>query len=190
MTKSSGSKSPFYAEDLDGKVQKPATFYVTINNTMIRGIDLRQISKTRFFPTAPWKSWPNDPFLVEQELPPEMGPRWSYKVMTAPPEAFAPFISDLQVGDDTIIPYFPDIFPLMAFPTVSQRARDVLEELFSGGSYFLPINILSADGTPIDVTYYSWVQRHRFDFFVSMHEWDPDLPQLSWPFYWGGPATI
>jgi hypothetical protein len=41
MTKSSGSKSPFYAEDLDGKVQKPATFYVTCNNTMIRGIDLR-----------------------------------------------------------------------------------------------------------------------------------------------------
>ncbi|MBL4557169.1 MAG: hypothetical protein JKP98_08695 [Rhodobacteraceae bacterium] len=73
MTKSSGSKSPFYAEDLDGKVRKPATFYVTINNTMIRGIDLRQISKTRTFPSAPWKTWPNDPFLVEQELPPEMG---------------------------------------------------------------------------------------------------------------------
>lgn len=189
MTTSSGSKSPFYAEDLDGKVQKPATFYVTCNNTMIRGIDLRQISKTRTFPSAPWKSWPNDPFLVEQELPPEMGPRWSYKVMTAPPEAFAPFVSDLQVGDDTIIPYFPDIFPLMEFPTVSQRARDVLEELFPDGSYFLPINILSADGTPIDVTYYSWVQRHRFVFFVSMHEWNPDLPQLSWPFYWGGASN-
>lgn len=42
-------------------------------------------------------------------LPPAVGPLWFREEIQAPPQAFAPFLYDLRVDHDDLIPLIPDI---------------------------------------------------------------------------------
>lgn len=97
-------------------------------------------------------------------LPPAVGPLWFREEIQAPPQAFAPFLYDLRVDHDDLIPLIPDITSGGGLGLVSERAVQVLEGLFPGGSYFWPVTIRSKGGVAIDRPYFRWVQRHQVSF--------------------------
>jgi hypothetical protein len=116
-----------------------------------------------WLPAYPEWKYPS-PWMAEQPLPPEVALLWRYEVMTAPPQAFAPFVRDLQVTSDKVIPLIPDFCGWACLGIISERAMLLLESLFPGASYFWPARIVSKDGTPIDRPMFHWVQRHQITF--------------------------
>jgi hypothetical protein len=142
-----------------------AMFYVHCSNT-IGDNPFAYVPGRSGFPTPiDYPEWGRpSPYLAEVPLPAGVGPLWMYEVITAPPQAFAPFVFDLRVSHDRIIPLIPDIWGYAGLGIVSERAVHLLEELFPGGSYFWPARILSKGGAPIDRPFFHWVQRHNVTF--------------------------
>ena len=142
-----------------------AMFYAHCNNT-VGDNPFAYVPGRSGFPTPiDYPDWMRpSPYLAEVPLPAGIGPLWMYEVITAPPQAFAPFVFDLSVSNDRIIPLLPDICGAMGLGIVSERALHLLEELFPGGSYFWPARILSKGGTPLDRPFFHWVQRHNLTF--------------------------
>ena len=119
-----------------------------------------------FYPEFPeWKR----PSVYRRDvpLPPAVGLLWFREEILAPPQAFAPFLYDLRVDHDDLIPLIPDITSGAGLGLVSERAVQVLQGLFPGGSYFWPMTIRSQGGTPIDRPYFRWVQRQQVTFDVD-----------------------
>lgn len=142
-----------------------ASFYGHIDNHI--GINpFEYVNDVRSFgwlPSYPEWKYPS-PWMAEQPLPPEAALLWRYEVMTAPPQAFAPFVRDLRVTDDKLIPLIPDFSGWANLGIISERAMLLLESLFPGASYFWPARIVSKGGTPIDRPMFHWVQRHQIKF--------------------------
>ena len=160
------SYSPrFIEEPLELTPRHAAMFYASCFNT-VGDNPVAYLPYTSPFPT-PKKNpdWMRpSPYLAEVPLPVGVGPLWMYELLTAPPQAFAPWVADLRVSHDRIIPLIPDIWGYAGLGIVSERAMHLLEELFPGGSYFWPARILSKGGTPLDRQFFHWVQRHHVSF--------------------------
>jgi hypothetical protein len=142
-----------------------AMFYAHCNNT-VGDWPFDYVPYTSPFPTPiEYPDWMRpSPYLAEMPLPAGVGPLWMYELLTAPPQAFAPWVADIRVSHDRIIPLIPDICGHANLGIVSERALHLLEELFPGGSYFWPARILSKGGTPLDRPFFHWVQRHNVTF--------------------------
>jgi hypothetical protein len=142
-----------------------AMFYAHCNNT-VGDNPVEYVPHTWSFPMPiKYPDWMRpSPYLAEMPLPAGVGPLWDYELLTAPPQAFAPWVADIRVRHDRIIPLIPDICGYAGLGIVSERALHLLEELFPGGSYFWPARILSKGGTPLDRPFFHWVQRHNVTF--------------------------
>jgi hypothetical protein len=145
-----------------------ARFYATLDNSKgsMPFADVPSEWGFGFYPIYPeWKR--PSAYRRDIALPPEVGPLWYREEIVAPPQAFAPFVSDIRVDHDSLIPLIPDITMERGLGLVSERAMQLLEGLFPGGSYFWPVTIRSKDGTPIDRPYFRWVQRQQVTFDVD-----------------------
>jgi hypothetical protein len=145
-----------------------ARFYATLSNSKGRMpfVDVHGEWGFGFYPIYPeWKR--PSAYRRDIALPPAVGPLWYREEIVAPPQAFAPFVSDIRVEHDSLIPLIPDITMDRGLGLVSERAMQVLEGLFPGGSYFWPVTIRSQGGTPIDRPYFRWVQRQQVTFDVD-----------------------
>lgn len=142
-----------------------ARFYATLSNSkgklpFVFGPDDPLFG---FYPKFPeWKR----PSVYRRDvpLPPAVGPLWFREEILAPPQAFAPFLYDIRVDHDSLIPLIPDITSGGGVGLVSERAVQVLDGLFPGGSYFWPVTIRSKGGAAIDRPYFRWVQRQQVSF--------------------------
>ena len=144
-----------------------ASFYGHIDNHI--GINpfeyVNDIAGFGFLLSYPEWKYPS-PWMAQQPLPSEVALLWRYEVMTAPPQAFAPFVRDLRVTNDKLIPLIPDFCGWANLGIISERAMLLLESLFPGASYFWPARIVSKGGTPIDRPMFHWVQRHQITFLM------------------------
>jgi hypothetical protein len=100
-----------------------ASFYGHIDNYI--GINpfeyVNDIAGFGFLLSYPEWKYPS-PWLAEQPLPQEVALLWRYEVMTAPPQAFAPFVRDLRVTNDKLIPLIPDFCGWANLGIISERA--------------------------------------------------------------------
>ena len=183
-----------FVEEPDGTVMRDASFYALMGSP--RGGHVKFVSSTpeigiRSLDPDHNKWWPvGADYRVAQPLPANVGVRWKYDIMTAPPMAFAPYIAPMQVTDPAMLAQIPDVFTWTSIPLVSDRARAVLQAQFPDGSYFLATTITAADGTRTERDYFYWVQRHRFEFSSAKIDgemeprksdvWDFDLPSGSY----------
>ncbi|MCA3451697.1 MAG: hypothetical protein INF92_15320 [Rhodobacter sp.] len=145
-----------------------ARFYATLYNSKGRMpfADVPGEWGFGFYPKFPeWKR--PSAYRRDIALPAGVGPLWYHEEIVAPPQAFAPFVSDIRVDHDSLIPLIPDITMERGLGLVSERAMQLLEGVFPGGSYFWPVTIRSKDGTPIDRPYFRWVQRQQVTFDVD-----------------------
>jgi len=116
-----------------------ARFYATLDNSKGRMpfVDVPSEWGFGFYPIYPeWKR--PSAYRRDIALPPEVGPLWYREEIVAPPQAFAPFVSDIHVDHDSLIPLIPDITMERGLGLVSERAMQLLEGVFPGGSYFWP----------------------------------------------------
>ena len=160
--------SRFIAETPELQPRHAARFYATLSNTKGRTPFVRRDDESTFgfYPIYPeWKR--PSAYRRDIALPPAVGPLWYREEIVAPPQAFAPFVSDIRVDHDSLIPLIPDITMERGLGLVSERAMQLLERLFPGGSYFWPVTIRSKGGTPIDRPYFRWVQRQQVTFDVD-----------------------
>ena len=160
--------SRFIAETPELQPRHAARFYATLDNSKGRMpfVDVPGEWGFGFYPIYPdWKR--PSAYRRDIALPPGVGPLWYREEIVAPPQAFAPFVSDIRVDHDSLIPLIPDITMDRGLGLVSERAMQLLEGLFPGGSYFWPVTIRSQGGTPIDRPYFRWVQRQQVTFNVD-----------------------
>ena len=157
--------SRFIKETPELQPRYAARFYATLSNTKGRTPFVRRDDESTFgfYPIYPeWKR--PSAYRRDIALPPAVGPLWYREEIVAPPQAFAPFVSDIRVDHDSLIPLIPDVTMERGLGLVSERAMQLLEKLFPGGSYFWPVTIRSQGGTPIDRPYFRWVQRQQVTF--------------------------
>jgi hypothetical protein len=162
-----------------------ARFYATLYNSKGRMpfADVPGEWGFGFYPIYPeWKR--PSAYRRDIALPPEVGPLWYREEIVAPPQAFAPFVSDIHVDHDSLIPLIPDVTMDRGLGLVSERAMQLLEGLFPGGSYFWPVTIRSQGGVAIDRPYFRWVQRQQVTFDVDAADametaTDQKLPQTT-----------
>jgi hypothetical protein len=157
---------PPYIENPDGRVMREAALYALMGS-WAKHVQFESLGP--FFPSskvdADYLNWfSGGAWLCPQTLPAEVGWRWSYFVLTAPPSAFAPYAPPPQVKDPAMLALIPDVFAWPELPLVSDRARSVLEAQFPDGSYFLPTTITAANGARTERDYFYWVPRHRLFF--------------------------
>jgi hypothetical protein len=160
--------SRFKQETPELQPRHVARFYATLTNSKGRMpfVDVHGEWGFGFYPIYPeWKR--PSAYRRDIALPPAVGPLWYREEIVAPPQAFAPFVSDIHVDHDSLIPLIPDVTMDRGLGLVSERAMQLLEKLFPGGSYFWPVTIRSKDGTPIDRPYFRWVQRQQVTFDVD-----------------------
>ena len=157
--------SRFIAETPELQPRHVARFYATLYNSKGRMpfADVPGEWGFGFYPKFPeWKR--PSAYRRDIALPPGVGPLWYREEIVAPPQAFAQFVTDIRVDHDSLIPLIPDVTMERGLGLVSERAMQLLEKLFPGGSYFWPVTIRSKDGTPIDRRYFRWVQRQQVTF--------------------------
>jgi hypothetical protein len=160
--------SRFIKETPELQPRHVARFYATLDNSKgsMPFADVPSEWGFGFYPIYPeWKR--PSAYRRDIALPPEVGPLWYREEIVAPPQAFAPFVSDIRVDHDSLIPLIPDITMERGLGLVSEQAMQLLEGVFPGGSYFWPVTIRSKDGTPIDRPYFRWVQRQQVTFDVD-----------------------
>ncbi|MFN7597763.1 MAG: hypothetical protein ACK5PT_13635, partial [Cereibacter sp.] len=157
------SYSPRFIEEPPELTPRHAAMFYTHCNNLVGDNPVDYVPHTWSFP-APrhYPDWKRpSPYLAEVPLAAGVGPLWDYELLTAPPQAFAPWVADLRATNDRIIPLIPDICSHASLGIVSERAMHLLEDQFPGGSYFWPARILSKGGTPLDRPFFHWVQRHH-----------------------------
>lgn len=160
--------SRFKQETPELQPRHVARFYATLYNSKGRMpfTDVPGEWGFGFYPKFPeWKR--PSAYRRDIALPAGVGPLWYHEEIVAPPQAFAPFVSDIHVDHDSLIPLIPDVTMERGLGLVSERAMQLLEGVFPGGSYFWPVTIRSKDGTPIDRPYFRWVQRQQVTFDVD-----------------------
>jgi len=129
----------FKAETPELQPRHAARFYATLSNTVGNMPFTYGPNEAVFgiYPDFPeWKR----PSVYRRDvpLPPAVGPLWFREEILAPPQAFAPLLYDLRVDHDDLIPLIPDITMERGLGLVSERAMQLLEGVFPGGSYFWP----------------------------------------------------
>jgi hypothetical protein len=157
--------SRFIKETPELQPRHVARFYATLSNTKGRTpfVDVHGEWAFGFYPINPdWKR--PSAYRRDIALPSGVGPLWFREEIVAPPQAFAPFVTDILVDHDSLIPLIPDVTMQRGLGLVSEQAMELLERLFPGGSYFWPVTIRSQGGTPIDRRYFRWVQRQQVTF--------------------------
>ncbi len=176
---------PPFIENPDGRVMREAAFYAVMG---CWGKHVQFETPAPFFPSskadADYRNWfSGGAWLCPQTLPVDIGWRWSYFVLTAPPSAFAPYTPPPQVKDPAMLALIPDVFAWPALPLVSDRARAVLEAQFPDGSYFFPTTITAANGARTEHDYFHWVPRHRLFFKKDKVEGEPEPKRAAvWNF--------
>ena len=177
---------PPFIENPDGSVMREAAFYALMGSPRTEHVKFTELDP--FFPSskvdANYRNWfSGGAWLSPQSLPTDIGWRWSYFVLTAPPSAFVPYTPPPQVTDPAMLALIPDVFTLSSLPLVSDRARAVLEAQFPDDSYFFPTTITAANGARTERDYFHWVPRHRLFFKKDKVEGEPEPKRAAvWNF--------
>jgi len=157
--------SRFKQETPELQPRHVARFYATLYNSKGRMPFVRLDGEWAFGNYLEYPEWKRpSAYRRDIALPPGVGPLWYHEEIVAPPQAFAPFVTDIRIEHDSLIPLIPDVTMQRGLGLVSEQAMELLERLFPGGSYFWPVTIRSQGGTPIDRRYFRWVQRQQVTF--------------------------
>ncbi|MQY44321.1 hypothetical protein GG681_16875 [Epibacterium sp. SM1969] len=167
-------------EKPDGIVKRKASFYPMMGSTLTGHLSYTPKRELRNFPPFKDRSWSlaNEDRFPSVDLPDEMKERWVHKRLDVDPSMIEAFTADLTINNDDLIPHIPDISGWFPFLIISARAKDILGDIYAGGSYFIPLTIYSQNGSEIDGEYYWWVVRDR----IAYLGFDVKLPVLGVPF--------
>ncbi|SPJ31091.1 hypothetical protein [Falsiruegeria mediterranea] len=152
----------FILEEPSREVIREALFYVYYASTTGPVMEIEWVRDyPQFGPRN--EGWSKDsPHRVWHDLPEEVG-EWRLEILTAEPEGFAPFFTDIRVRRDRWH-WMTDITEgnkLMVRPAV----KAVIEELDKEMNYFFPMKVFDRDmGELISDEYHYWIPRRRLWF--------------------------
>lgn len=106
----------------------------------------------------------HSPYFEPQEVPSDIGGAWRHYRLTASPDQMAQFVVPLRISLDKLADHLPAFTAWPPFGLVSAHARDILEQLAPSGSVFIPADLRTSNGAPVNSPHFHWIPRDRLYF--------------------------
>ncbi|MDP2582427.1 hypothetical protein Q8W37_21010 [Shimia thalassica] len=169
------SNLPLVIETPDGKVKRPATFYCYFGSVLDGHLSFERLAKSPSFPPVEGldggrrrvnPDWilKHSPFFEPQKVPSDIGGAWRHYRLTASPDQMAQFVAPLRISFDKLADHIPAFAAWPPFGLVSAHARDILEQIDPSGSVFIPADLRTSNGAPVNSTHFHWIPRDRLYF--------------------------